>query len=84
MPNTVIQVALFDMGACRPFDLPLYIPTMSDRSLMSYAESAQRGQFERESTSAVRVSVQDRVSVQVGMGFSARSGAGFVSRLRRN
>ncbi len=54
-PNTVLQVAPFDMGTRRPFDLPLYVLTMSDRSLMSYAESAQRGHFERESTSVVPI-----------------------------
>ncbi|MFG2578121.1 helix-turn-helix domain-containing protein [Streptomyces malaysiensis] len=48
LPNTVLQVAPFSMGARRPFDLPLYILTMSDRSLMSYAESAQRGHLERD------------------------------------
>ncbi|AOT58665.1 helix-turn-helix domain-containing protein [Streptomyces rubrolavendulae] len=52
-PNTVLQVAPFDMGARRPFNLPLYILTMPDRSLMSYAESAQRGFLERESTSVL-------------------------------
>lgn len=50
LPNTVLHVAPFDMGARRPFNLPLYILTMLDRSLMSYAESAQRGHLEREST----------------------------------
>lgn len=50
LPNTVLQVAPFDMGARRPFNLPLYILTLPDRSLMSYAESAQRGHLEREST----------------------------------
>ncbi|WHX20899.1 helix-turn-helix transcriptional regulator [Streptomyces malaysiensis subsp. malaysiensis] len=53
LPNTVLQVAPFDMGTRRPFNLPIYILTMSDRSLMSYAESAQRGHFERDSTSVV-------------------------------
>ncbi|MCQ8827747.1 helix-turn-helix domain-containing protein [Streptomyces malaysiensis] len=53
LPNTVLQIAPFDMGTRRPFSLPLYILTMSDRSLMSYAESAQRGHFERENTSVV-------------------------------
>ncbi|WP_432252268.1 helix-turn-helix domain-containing protein [Streptomyces sp. HNM1019] len=48
LPNTVLQVAPFSMGARRPFDLPLYILTMSDRSLLSYAESAQRGHLERD------------------------------------
>ncbi|MFD8870758.1 helix-turn-helix domain-containing protein [Streptomyces sp. NPDC059590] len=55
LPNTVLQVAPFDMGTRRPFNLPLYILTMSDRSLVSYAESAQRGHFERESTSVVPI-----------------------------
>ncbi|MFG2862151.1 Scr1 family TA system antitoxin-like transcriptional regulator [Streptomyces sioyaensis] len=49
-PNTVLQVAPFSMGARRPFSLPVIVLTMPDRSLMSYAESAQRGHLEREST----------------------------------
>ncbi|WP_369390817.1 helix-turn-helix transcriptional regulator [Streptomyces sp. CG1] len=53
LPNTVLQVAPFNMGDRRPFDLPLYILTMENRSLLSYAESAQRGQLERETTSVV-------------------------------
>ncbi|ADI08632.1 putative DNA-binding protein [Streptomyces bingchenggensis BCW-1] len=48
LPNTMVHVAPFEMGTRRPFDLPLYILTMADRSLMSYAESAQRGHFERD------------------------------------
>ncbi|NEC69933.1 helix-turn-helix transcriptional regulator [Streptomyces sp. SID9727] len=50
LPTTVFQIAPFAMGASRPFDLPLYILTMPDRSLMSYAESAQMGHVERESS----------------------------------
>ncbi|MGW3955245.1 helix-turn-helix domain-containing protein [Streptomyces sp. NPDC004752] len=50
LPNTVLQLAPFDMGARRPFNLPVYLLTLSDRSLMSYAESAHRGHLEREST----------------------------------
>ncbi|MDI3418045.1 helix-turn-helix domain-containing protein [Streptomyces luteolus] len=49
-PNTVLQVAPFAMGARRPFNLPVTVLTMPDRSLMSYAESAHRGHLEREST----------------------------------
>lgn len=48
LPNTVLQIAPFDMGERRPFNLPLYILTLPDRSLMSYAESAQRGHLERD------------------------------------
>ncbi|MET9830706.1 Scr1 family TA system antitoxin-like transcriptional regulator [Streptomyces sp. NPDC006385] len=50
LPNTVLQVAPYDMGARRTLNLPLYILTMTDRSLMSYAESAHRGHLERESS----------------------------------
>ncbi|THA32478.1 XRE family transcriptional regulator [Streptomyces sp. A1277] len=50
LPTTVFQVAPFTMGVRRPFNLPLYILTLPDRSLMSYAESAQQGHLEREST----------------------------------
>ncbi|MET8295389.1 MULTISPECIES: helix-turn-helix domain-containing protein [unclassified Streptomyces] len=53
LPNTVLQVAPFDMGDRRPLSLPLYILTMQSRSLVSYAESAQRGQLERDSASVV-------------------------------
>ncbi|WP_374983324.1 helix-turn-helix domain-containing protein [Streptomyces fradiae] len=53
LPNTVLQVAPFTLGHRRPLSLPLYILTMPDRSLMSYAESAQRGFLERESTSVL-------------------------------
>ncbi|MFD7865811.1 helix-turn-helix transcriptional regulator [Streptomyces sp. NPDC057682] len=50
LPTTVFQIAPFSMGDRRPFDLPLYILTMPDRSLMSYAESAHQGHLERESS----------------------------------
>ncbi|MDJ1130718.1 helix-turn-helix domain-containing protein [Streptomyces iconiensis] len=50
LPNTVLQIAPFAMGERRPFSLPVTVLTMPDRSLMSYAESAQRGHLEREST----------------------------------
>ncbi|MEV7869514.1 helix-turn-helix transcriptional regulator [Streptomyces sp. NPDC088124] len=53
LPNSVLQVAPFSMGDRRPLSLPLYILTMQNRSLLSYAESAQRGRLERESTSVV-------------------------------
>ncbi|MEV0849414.1 helix-turn-helix transcriptional regulator [Streptomyces sp. NPDC049954] len=53
LPNTVLQVTPFELGDQRPLRLPLYILTMENRSLLSYAESAQRGQLEREATSVV-------------------------------
>lgn len=50
LPSTVLQVGPFDLGARRPFDLPIYLLTLPDRSVVSYAESAHRGHLEREST----------------------------------
>lgn len=50
LPNTVLQIAPFSMGARRPFSLPVTVLTMPDRSLMSYAESTHRGHLEREQT----------------------------------
>ncbi|MFI9629902.1 helix-turn-helix domain-containing protein [Streptomyces sp. NPDC052042] len=52
-PNTVLQVATFAMGERRPFNLPTTVLTLPDRQLMSYAESAQRGHLERESTTVL-------------------------------
>ncbi|WP_242440559.1 helix-turn-helix domain-containing protein [Streptomyces sp. CB02923] len=53
LPNTVLQIAPFTMGERRPFDLPVYILTLPDRKLVSYAESAQRGYLERDMTSVL-------------------------------
>lgn len=50
LPNTVLQIAPFRMGARRPFSLPVTMLTLPDRTLVSYAESAHRGHLEREST----------------------------------
>ncbi|MFE7540133.1 helix-turn-helix domain-containing protein [Streptomyces platensis] len=55
LPNTVVQVAPFAMGERRPFNQPLYVLTLPDRQLMSYAESAHRGHLERESTSVLPI-----------------------------
>lgn len=52
-PNTVLQVAPFAMGDRRPFSLPIVVLTLPDRSLMSYAESSQRGHLERDTTAVV-------------------------------
>lgn len=50
LPNTNLQVAPYAIGARRPFDLPVNILTMSDRSMTCYAESQGRGYLDREST----------------------------------
>jgi hypothetical protein len=52
-PNTVLQIAPFAMGDRRPLTLPVTVLTLPNRAIMSYAESAQRGDLEREITSVV-------------------------------
>ncbi|WP_327175689.1 helix-turn-helix transcriptional regulator [Streptomyces sp. NBC_01335] len=48
LPNTVIQVAPFELGERRSFYTPVTLITLSDRSYVAYAESAQSGQLERD------------------------------------
>ncbi|MGW7354879.1 helix-turn-helix domain-containing protein [Streptomyces sp. NPDC054784] len=48
LPSTVLQVAPFDLGERRAFDLPVRLLTMPDRSQIVYAESAQQGRLERD------------------------------------
>lgn len=53
LPNTMVQVAPFDIGERRPVDLPVYLLTLPDRSVVSYAESQAQGYLDRETTSVV-------------------------------
>ncbi|MYR93275.1 MULTISPECIES: helix-turn-helix domain-containing protein [unclassified Streptomyces] len=53
LPNTILQVAPFTLGERRPFSLPVTILTLVDRSIVSYAESAQQGYVERETTAVL-------------------------------
>ncbi|MFF5433390.1 Scr1 family TA system antitoxin-like transcriptional regulator [Streptomyces griseofuscus] len=55
LPTTVLQIAPFVMGERRPFTLPVTVLTMPDRSVMSYAESAQRGHLERETVAVLPI-----------------------------
>ncbi|CAM5544154.1 transcriptional regulator [Streptomyces xanthochromogenes] len=48
LPTTVLQVAPYDLGERRAFDLPVTLLTLSDRSHIAYAESAQQGRLERD------------------------------------
>ncbi|MFF5721972.1 Scr1 family TA system antitoxin-like transcriptional regulator [[Kitasatospora] papulosa] len=50
MPNTVLQVSPFDVGARRAFNLPVNLLTMADRSTVGYAESQAQGHLDRETT----------------------------------
>ncbi|WP_406485469.1 helix-turn-helix domain-containing protein [Streptomyces sp. NBC_01563] len=50
LPNTVLQIAPFDMVERRPFNLPMNLLTLSDLSAVAYAESQMRGHLERDTT----------------------------------
>ncbi|MFB6592185.1 helix-turn-helix domain-containing protein [Streptomyces diastaticus] len=53
LPNTVLQVAPFEIGERRTFDLPVNILTLPDRSVICYAESQAQGHLEREGASVI-------------------------------
>ncbi len=50
MPNTVLQVAPYEIGERRTLDLPVNILTLPDRSVICYAESQTQGHLDRESS----------------------------------
>lgn len=47
LPNTVVQLAPYELGERRSFDLPVTVLTLPDRSQIAYSESAQQGRLER-------------------------------------
>ncbi|MEU2893361.1 helix-turn-helix domain-containing protein [Streptomyces albidoflavus] len=53
LPNTVLQVAPFDIGERRTFNLPVNLLTLPDRSVICYAESQTQGHLEREGAAVI-------------------------------
>ncbi|MEU4177570.1 helix-turn-helix transcriptional regulator [Streptomyces sp. NPDC026589] len=53
LPNWIIQVAPFSLGARRAFYLPVNLLTLADRSIVAYAESQTQGYVERETSFVV-------------------------------
>ncbi|PKV85617.1 helix-turn-helix transcriptional regulator [Streptomyces sp. TLI_146] len=51
LPNTLLQMVPYDIGERRTFDLPVNLLTLSDRSVICYAESQAQGNLDRESAS---------------------------------
>ncbi|MCY0941702.1 helix-turn-helix domain-containing protein [Streptomyces antarcticus] len=51
--HTVLQVAPFGIGERRPFDLPVNLLTLADRSVVAYAESQAQGHLDRETVSVL-------------------------------
>ncbi|MFD4374734.1 helix-turn-helix domain-containing protein [Streptomyces sp. NPDC058486] len=50
LPNTMLQVAPYEIGERRPFDLPVNLLTLADRSMVAYAETHAQGYVDRERT----------------------------------
>ncbi|MGW1769541.1 helix-turn-helix domain-containing protein [Streptomyces sp. NPDC002073] len=49
LPHTVVQIAPYDLGERRSFDLPVTLLTLADnRSHIAYSESAHQGRLERD------------------------------------
>ncbi|MGC5411917.1 Scr1 family TA system antitoxin-like transcriptional regulator, partial [Streptomyces sp. DT225] len=55
MPNTLLQIAPYEIGDRRTFNLPVTLLTLSDRSVVCYAQSQTQGHLDRESTSVLPV-----------------------------
>ncbi|WP_329130176.1 helix-turn-helix transcriptional regulator [Streptomyces sp. NBC_01476] len=53
MPNTLLQVAPYEIGERRTFDLPVNLLTLPDRSVVAYAESQAQGHLDRESVTVL-------------------------------
>ncbi|MFI6083143.1 DUF5753 domain-containing protein [Streptomyces sp. NPDC051217] len=50
LPNTMLQIAPYAIGERRPFNLPVNLLTLPDRTVIAYAESQMQGHLDREST----------------------------------
>ncbi|MBL0801417.1 MULTISPECIES: helix-turn-helix transcriptional regulator [Streptomyces] len=53
MPNTMLQIAPFEIGERRTLDRPVNLLTLSDRSMIYYAESQAQGHLEREGSDVI-------------------------------
>ncbi|WP_327385689.1 helix-turn-helix domain-containing protein [Streptomyces sp. NBC_01207] len=53
--NSVVQIAPYEIGEHRAFDLPLNLLTLPDMSVLAYAESQIRGHMERSRESVLRL-----------------------------
>ncbi|WMX46892.1 helix-turn-helix transcriptional regulator [Streptomyces roseicoloratus] len=53
LPNSVLQVAPYEIGERRSFDLPVNLLTLADRSMVAYAETHAQGHVDRDRTTVV-------------------------------
>ncbi|MET9350721.1 helix-turn-helix domain-containing protein [Streptomyces termitum] len=55
LPHTTLQVAPYAIGERRPFNLPVHVLTLADRSMLSYTESYTQGHLARETTTVTAI-----------------------------
>ncbi|WP_329025591.1 MULTISPECIES: helix-turn-helix transcriptional regulator [unclassified Streptomyces] len=55
LPNWFVHVSPFELGARRAFNLPVNLLTLSDRSVVAYAESQAQGHVDREPSFVVHM-----------------------------
>ncbi|MEU3266208.1 helix-turn-helix domain-containing protein [Streptomyces bacillaris] len=81
MPNTVLQVAPYEIGEERTFDLPVNILTLPDRSVICYAESQTLGHLDRESSFVMPILTAYRQPQ--GASLSQTASVAKISQLRK-
>jgi transcriptional regulator with XRE-family HTH domain len=55
MSNSMLQIAPYELGERRSFDLPVNLLTLADRTMVSYTESHAQGFVDRETASVMPV-----------------------------
>lgn len=55
LPNSLLQIAPYEIGERRTFNLPVNLLTMPDRSVICYAEAQVQGHLDRDSASVVPI-----------------------------
>ncbi|MDT9690308.1 helix-turn-helix transcriptional regulator [Streptomyces sp. P9(2023)] len=53
LPNSMLQMAPYEIGERRSFDLPVNLLTLPDRSMVAYTETPTQGYVDRERTAVV-------------------------------
>ncbi|MFG2816615.1 Scr1 family TA system antitoxin-like transcriptional regulator [Streptomyces sp. NPDC048410] len=80
-PNTVLQMAPYAIGERRTFDLPVYLLTLSDRSVSCYVEAQTQGRLDRETTSVLPVlTAYHQLQAE---SLSQAATVGLISKLRK-
>jgi len=80
-PNTMLQLAPYSLGEQRPFDRPVNLLTLQDRSVVSYVESQTQGYLDRELTSVLPL-VRDYHQLQA-LSLSQTASVDLIHQLRK-